>query len=802
LDKFLKGDKLEFEFFDDARFAGNIERMGRNVNGTAALSGKLDNEIYSSFATASTAGIFAAEFSIPRTGMDYAIYPRDGKYYVFEFRRIDRGAIENGDTKSPPPLPPRFAMNEVIPGKSQLESYATDPAIPIAVGDATSHTQIDVLIAYTSSANSYAVTNHGSMENAISLMMTKSQVCLDNSNIDITWNLVYSYQTGYTELNSSQDLNNFTFSAAYDPWGYEGATKYMEEVHTYRTTYGADVCVLLENISYTGGQGWLLSNIAGSKEMAFHLTRIQQATWTSTDIHEAGHNMGAHHSRTQYTQPGPGLYSYSAGWQWASSPKPSGYTVGYCTLMTYEEFDDNDGNGTEYMEIDYFSNPTLSPVAGGGITAGTATDDNARGIREIKDVIAAYYAGFNVSKTVSSVAENGGTDTFTVVLTNQPVNDVVFSVTSSATGEATVNLAALTFTSANWNSAQTVTITGVNDNTIGNHTATITVSVVDASSDNNWDALSDKTVNVTCTNDDNDTAGFTLSKSTSTVLENGGTDTFTVVLTAQPASDVVLSVTSSATGEATVNLAALTFTSANWNSAQTVTITGVNDNTVTNDTATVTVSVVDASSDNNWDALLDKTVTVTCTNDDVAGFTVGAISGNTTEAGGTVTFTVRLTSQPSANVSIGLSSSDSTEGMVSPSSLTFTSVNWSDNQTVTVTGVDDFIIDGNVAYSIVTAAATSTDANYSGLNPADVSVTNNDNDVAGFTLSKSASTVPENGGTDTFTVVLTAQPDSDVVFSVTSSAIGEATVSPAALTFTAADWNSTQTVTITGVSDK
>jgi Ca2+-binding RTX toxin-like protein len=47
---------------------------------------------------------------------------------------------------------------------------------------------------------------------------------------------------------------------------------------------------------------------------------------------------------------------------------------------------------------------------------------------------------------------------------------------------------------------------------------------------------------------------------------------------------------------------------------------------------------------------------------------------------------------------------------------------------VTVTGVDDLLVDGNVAYSIVTAAALSSDSNYNGLNVADVNVTNQDND--------------------------------------------------------------------------
>ena len=111
---------------------------------------------------------------------------------------------------------------------------------------------------------------------------------------------------------------------------------------------------------------------------------------------------------------------------------------------------------------------------------------------------------------------------------------------------------------------------------------------------------------------------------------------------------------------------------------------------------------------------------------ETAGFTVSSISGNTTEAGGAATFTVKLSIQPTANVTIGVSSSDTTEGTVSPSLLTFTSANWNANQTVTVTGVNDSLDDGNQSYTVVLAAASSSDSGYSGLNPNDVSVTNTD----------------------------------------------------------------------------
>src|SRR5205814_5046570 len=129
---------------------------------------------------------------------------------------------------------------------------------------------------------------------------------------------------------------------------------------------------------------------------------------------------------------------------------------------------------------------------------------------------------------------------------------------------------------------------------------------------------------------------------------------------------------------------------------------------------------------------------------------------------------------------VPVSSSDLTEGTVSPGSLTFTAANWNVAKTVTVTGVDDFVKDGNIGYSIVLAAATSTDPNYSGVNPPDVAVTNTDNDVAGFTVAPTSGLVRTGtGGTASFTGVLSGQPCANVVVPVSSSDLTSGTASTA-----------------------
>ena len=181
-------------------------------------------------------------------------------------------------------------------------------------------------------------------------------------------------------------------------------------------------------------------------------------------------------------------------------------------------------------------------------------------------------------------------------------------------------------------------------------------------------------------------------------------------------------------------------------------------------------------------------VVLNVTDNDVAGIVVTPTSGLvTTEAGGTANFTVVLTSEPTANVSITLSSNDTGEGTVSPAYLTFTPSNWNTARTVTITGLDDGIVDGDVLYKIVTSAATSTDSYYSGINPSDVSVTNVDNGVhsptdmaisnntvyenraAGTAVGTFSTTDPDSGETFTYSLVSGDGSDDNGSFTIDSS---------------------------------
>jgi len=245
-------------------------------------------------------------------------------------------------------------------------------------------------------------------------------------------------------------------------------------------------------------------------------------------------------------------------------------------------------------------------------TSGVSTVNSITATVKAGDDDSASYAP-NISTLTLGENDSGS---FTVVLGAQPQSDVVLLVVSSDTAEATVSNSTLTFTTANWNLPQTVTITGIDDSHLGDDGAVVTVSVVTASSDDKFDVLADKTVDVTLSDDD--AAGFTLSTNSLGINRNGGVGSFTVVLDSQPASDVVISVSSDNLLEATVSLSSLTFTNVDWNLAQSVAVTGVDNLNLGANVAVISVSVEDASSNDAFDPLADKTVNVTLFNNNTA----------------------------------------------------------------------------------------------------------------------------------------------------------------------------------------
>ena len=447
------------------------------------------------------------------------------------------------------------------------------------------------------------------------------------------------------------------------------------------------------------------------------------------------------------------------------TPVSGAYTVGSDATIVIAAGET--ANGTDTAAVAAVDNAKDEPDRTATVTAtltnsqGAGTVSGATLTLEDDDTA----PGVTLSVASSSIPESGGSTTVSAVLsgassavTTVTVTPVpgVYTVDSGAAG--TIVIAAGETT----NATDSVTITAVNNDVDAADNA---VTVMGTAT-NSQAAANSETMTVTgatLTITDDDTAGFSVSPATTTssrlrTTEDGGTAAFEVELGSEPTGNVVLDVVSSAPTEGTVSVSSLTFTAMTWSTAQTVTLTGVDDapaNSVDGDqdyTVTLTVNTT-STADATYDAL--SAVTVYAVNaDNEYGLDVGSVTGQATEAGGTAAFTVALMTRPLQAVTVTVTSLDASEGTVSPSSLTFTDSDWNTTQAVTVTGADDAIDDGDVTWD-VRLAPSSGDANYDGLSNVDVSVTTTDDDDApGVVLALSPSSISESGGEATVTATL------------------------------------------------
>ena len=409
-------------------------------------------------------------------------------------------------------------------------------------------------------------------------------------------------------------------------------------------------------------------------------------------------------------------------------------------------------------------------------------------------VVRASQPGLILDTATVDVAENGGEAEYTVKLNALPTGSVIVSISSDDTSVANVSPEELTFTTSDWSEAQTVTVTGVNDvvDNTSDRTATITNTPSGGGYGNN------EVASVTVTTTDDDTRGVTVSETGVSVTENGGTATYAVVLTSEPTYQVTVSPSSSRATAATRSPTSLTFTTSNWSTAQFVTVTGVNDD-VDNDSArTATIT----HSGTGYELITLPSVTVTVTDDDEPGVTISRTAVTMAENSGTASYKIKLNSKPTADVTMTVVIPGVTEvATVSPAELEFTTASYGP-KTVTVTGKNDDVDNTTARTATITHTVSSNDPSYNGILLDSVTATLIDDDGKELTLSKSSITGLHEDGTpsQTYTVKLTQEPSANVTVAIAGLA-GVVDVSPESLTFTPDNYNTTQTVTVTGVED-
>ena len=403
---------------------------------------------------------------------------------------------------------------------------------------------------------------------------------------------------------------------------------------------------------------------------------------------------------------------------------------------------------------------------------------------------------YMASTTTLVTTEAGTSASFSLVLESPPTADVTITLSSTNPGQGSLSRSTVTFTPANWNVAQTVTVTGLSDHMI-NGDQTYQINGAIASTDMNYNGLVISPIVVV--NKEADVAGFTVSPTSIQTSMAGGAASFSVALTSQPSAPVTIYLNSTKPSEGTLSQSVLSFDATNWNVAQTITVTGQNDLLALGN-VTYQINGTASSPDPNYSGLAMTPVNVTNVNSILPGFIVNPISLTTSESGTSASFNVTLASIPAGNVTVNLANGNPAQGTLSTSSLTFTILNWNVAQTVTVTGLDDHVVNGNQTYQIM-GSATSIDPLYNGLAITPVTVVNQEADVAGFIVTPTSLTTSETGTSASFAVTLTSQPTSTVTINLINGNPAQGSLSTNVLTFDATNWNVAQSVTVTGLDD-
>ena len=207
-----------------------------------------------------------------------------------------------------------------------------------------------------------------------------------------------------------------------------------------------------------------------------------------------------------------------------------------------------------------------------------------------------------VTVTGSPLGVNeGSSNTYTLVLTSQPSSNVTVTATRKTGGDTDLTLSGspLTFTNTNWDTAQTLTVSAAEDDgDSANGSATFEHSA--SSGDSSYDGASITISELVANEVDNDTPGVTVATSPLGVNE-GSSNTYTLVLNAQPSSEVTVTAARKTGGDTDLSISGspLTFTNGNWNTAQTLTVSAAEDADASTGSATFEHST--SSGDSSYD---------------------------------------------------------------------------------------------------------------------------------------------------------------------------------------------------------
>ena len=424
----LNADRIELSLFDDVQVIARRSSRSHPRSGSTVWHGRIESAEGGEVTLASVDGVLAG--TITTGGRLYEIgFGGDGLHEIRE---------------SNPALFPSEEVPVTLDLASSSGSTTVTTSAPVASDTAG---QIDVMVVWTPAARMAAGGTAAAIQSVVDLAVANTNASYANSGIATSLRLAYSGEVNYTETAASISNDLYRLQGSDDG--------HLDQVHTLRNQYGADVVTLMGHGYAAAGAcgiGFLMSSPSTSfADQAFNVVDQSCAGGYLSYAHEVGHNQGLHHDPANAGS--TPSYAYAYGYQ-----DPAG---AFRTVMSY-------GGATR---VQHFSNPN---VAYAGRPTGTSSQNNADALNRNSAIVANFRSAsttstctYTVTPTSLAFTETGGTATVDVS-------------TGSGCGWGTTNKATWVTVGAGGSGPGSVTVT-VAPNASGARTATVTVAGVTVS---------------------------------------------------------------------------------------------------------------------------------------------------------------------------------------------------------------------------------------------------------------------------------------------------------------------------------
>ena len=422
--------------------------------------------------------------------------------------------------------------------------------------------------------------------------------------------------------------------------------------------------------------------------------------------------------------------------------------------------------------------------------SGTTTGVDRLQVR-IVDLTPAPELELNLSVPTSFSVPEGSARQVGVRLSADPLGTARVAITENSPDLVLSGSTNMIFTSQDWNSEQSFTITALTDPDRIDDVGTVMLALTPEGS-----ATDTTTLAITIPDTSPNRANLVVAGGNTLTAQEGSVRRVNVRLDADPNETVTVQATESDPDITLSGSTTMVFNSDNWSTDQSFDINVLQDADRADDSAQVNIAASSPSGTTSDTETLSITIT-DITPVPEFGLVVSPTSVQITE-GQARNANVRLNSNPQGTVRVNAVSADAGAVTVTGGPLVFTADTWEADQTLTLTAVAD--IDADQEDVTVTLTATHDDSTDTETSTIAVRVVDTTPQSRRLRLTPASATIQE-GGQRSIAVRLDGNPNETVTVVVSASSAKVSLSGTTTMTFNAASWQSDQIVQVVAVGD-